>query len=232
MIRALIVAAVLWFWLPAHAHQPITTAITWNREVTRIFARSCVSCHRAGGSSFPLGTYAEARPWAKAIRDQVLERRMPPWPAARGIGDFKNDRSLPPRVIEMIVAWAEGGAPEGENSDSPQRSAAPAAQEDSVLDEKTPSLMVRDVAELQPGWRILAIEPLAREGQSVEVRLIQDGGEREPLLFIPRFDERYRYRYELRVPAVASKNARVEVLPHGRAKLFIAKGTGSPAGRQ
>ena len=60
-----------------------------------------------------LETYQEARTWAKAIREEVLERRMPPWPAAPGFGDFINDRSLTPLEVELLTAWADGGTPIG-----------------------------------------------------------------------------------------------------------------------
>jgi hypothetical protein len=43
-----------------------------------------------------------------------MERRMPPWPAVRGFGDFVNDRSLSPLEIELLVAWAERGTPRGD----------------------------------------------------------------------------------------------------------------------
>ena len=36
-------------------------------------------------------TYAEARPWAAAIREEVLTRQMPPWSAVAGYGRFAND---------------------------------------------------------------------------------------------------------------------------------------------
>jgi hypothetical protein len=38
---------------------------------------------------------------------------MPPWPAARGFGDFVNDRSLTPIVVELLTAWADGATPLG-----------------------------------------------------------------------------------------------------------------------
>jgi len=74
----------------------------------------CVGCHQAGGTAFSLRTYAEARPWAVAIKEEVLQRRMPPWPAAKGFGEFSNDISLPQEEINRLAEWAEGGAPEGE----------------------------------------------------------------------------------------------------------------------
>ena len=63
----------------------------------------------------PLATYEEARPWAKAIRDEVLSRRMPPWGAVKGVGEFRGDPSLSQIEIDMIVNWVEGGAPEGDD---------------------------------------------------------------------------------------------------------------------
>ena len=62
----------------------------------------------------PLTTYSEVRPWAKAIKHQVLTRRMPPWGAVKGFGAFRNDRSLSLPEIALISSWVEGGAPEGD----------------------------------------------------------------------------------------------------------------------
>ena len=59
-------------------------------------------------------TYEEARPWAKAIKEQVLNRQMPPWGAVKGFGDFSNDASLTQDEINRLAEWVEGGAPEGE----------------------------------------------------------------------------------------------------------------------
>ncbi len=95
------------------AHDPITTKITWTQEISRIISSRCVSCH-ADGSSVALATYSQARPWAKAIRDQVLSRRMPPWGAVAGAGAFRNDPSLTGPEMERVVQWVEGGAPEGD----------------------------------------------------------------------------------------------------------------------
>ena len=61
----------------------------------------------------PLTTYEEVRPWAKAIKHEVLTRRMPPWGAVKGYGAFRNDASLPLPEIALLSSWVEGGAPEG-----------------------------------------------------------------------------------------------------------------------
>src|SRR2546425_7754031 len=98
------------------AHEPITTKLTWTQEISRIVYKHCASCHREGGAApMSLITYDETRPWAKAIRDEVAERRMPPWGAVKGFGQFRDDKSLTDPEIEMLVLWVEGGAPKGDD---------------------------------------------------------------------------------------------------------------------
>jgi hypothetical protein len=94
-------------------HVPITTKIVFNREIAQIFQKKCFQCHTDGNVSVPLTTYREARPWAVAIKEEILEKRMPPWGAASGYGHFSNDMSLTGREISLILAWADGGAPSG-----------------------------------------------------------------------------------------------------------------------
>ena len=67
----------------------------------------------------PLLSYAEARPWAKSIKEAVASRRMPPWHADPHYGKFSNDRSLTQAEINTLVAWADGGAPQGNAKDAP-----------------------------------------------------------------------------------------------------------------
>ncbi len=94
------------------AHDPINTKITWDREISAIVERRCVSCHAPGGfGTFPLTTYDEARPWAVAIKELTLAGEMPPWGAAPGVGHFANDRRLTRHELEVIAAWVDGGAP-------------------------------------------------------------------------------------------------------------------------
>src|SRR5262245_428640 len=85
---------VLLLSLATQGHDVITTRITWSREISRIFYERCASCHHEGGMSFSLMTYNEARPWAVAIKEEVLSRRMPPWGGVKGFGEFRNDQAL------------------------------------------------------------------------------------------------------------------------------------------
>src|SRR5262245_66220544 len=101
-------AVILVLAVAADAHD-FGTSITWNREISRLVLDRCASCHREGGSSFSLMTYAEAQPRATEIKTAVLSRRMPPWGAVKGFGDFRNDTGLTQEQIELVASWVEGG---------------------------------------------------------------------------------------------------------------------------
>ncbi|MBI3650096.1 MAG: cytochrome c [Acidobacteria bacterium] len=119
-VMVLFISCLLSLALRVAAHEPITTKVRFNKEVVRILARSCLSCHRPGGiAPFSLATYDEARPWAKAIKEEMLERRMPVWHVVKGYGEFRNAPRLTQREIELLVNWVEGGAPRGEEKDYP-----------------------------------------------------------------------------------------------------------------
>jgi hypothetical protein len=108
---------------PGSTHEPITTKVMFNKEIIRIFQRNCLGCHSIGRikSDIPLTTYEEARPWAKAIKEEVLEKRMMPYQAVKGYGAFQHDYILPQRDLDLIVSWVEGGAPRGEDKDYPRQ---------------------------------------------------------------------------------------------------------------
>jgi hypothetical protein len=94
--------------------------VTFAKDVLPILQKNCQSCHRPGQiGPMSLLTYSEARPWAQAIKAQVVAREMPPWHADPQYGHFVNDRSLPARDIETISAWVDAGAVAGDPKDAP-----------------------------------------------------------------------------------------------------------------
>ena len=66
-----------------------------------------------------LMTYSDARPWAAAIRQAVVQRVMPPWHADPHVGEFMNDPRLSTEDISTIDAWVKEGAKEGDPKDLP-----------------------------------------------------------------------------------------------------------------
>jgi hypothetical protein len=113
--------AGMWAMWPQEtlSHNPITTTVLFNREIVALLQGKCLQCHREGQMAMSLATYADARPWAVAIKEEVLARRMPPWPAEAGYGQFANDAALTPREMDFLLSWVEGGAPEGTETPPP-----------------------------------------------------------------------------------------------------------------
>jgi len=100
--------------------QAVLLAVTFYRDVLPILQNHCQECHRpAQMAPMSLTTYEEARPWAKAIREQVRARKMPPWPADPCCGHFANDRSLSQSEIETLAKWVDTGAAKGDLRDAP-----------------------------------------------------------------------------------------------------------------
>src|SRR6266404_2455272 len=95
-------------------------APTFNKDVLPILQKNCQSCHRPGEiGPMSLLTYQEARPWAKAMKAAVVNKKMPPWFADPRFGHFSNERKLTESEMNTLAAWAENGAPEGNAKDKP-----------------------------------------------------------------------------------------------------------------
>jgi len=93
---------------------------TFYKDVLPILQNRCQECHRAGEiGPMPLLTYQQARPWAAAIKESVLLKKMPPWFADPKHGKFVNDRSLSREQIDTLAAWADKGAKQGDPKDAP-----------------------------------------------------------------------------------------------------------------
>jgi hypothetical protein len=93
---------------------------TFSENVASIFYKNCVACHRVGEiAPMSLVTYKEVRPWARAIREKVVTKQMPPWHPDPQYGTWENDRRISQKDIDTIVAWVDGGAPEGNPKNLP-----------------------------------------------------------------------------------------------------------------
>jgi hypothetical protein len=96
-----------------------TPAPEFHKDVEPLLQAHCQTCHRPGEiGPMALLTYDDTRKWAKAIRQAVLTRKMPPWFAdskfaANSVQHYINDVSLSPADIETIKNWVDAGAPEG-----------------------------------------------------------------------------------------------------------------------
>src|SRR5213594_4038481 len=119
MVRVVVAsAAVAVAALASAADQ--SSPVTFTKDVLPILQKNCQSCHRPGQvAPMSLISYQEARPWAKAIKAAVTQRKMPPWYADPNYGHFVNDRSLKQSEIDTLAKWADNGAVGGDPKDAP-----------------------------------------------------------------------------------------------------------------
>ena len=108
----------------AEADGTASRPVTFAKNVAPIIQEHCQVCHRSGAMApMSLVTFEETRPWAKAIKQRVDTRNMPPWHLDRtvGIQNFKNDPSLDRRADRHDRAVGE----RRRAARRPQRHAAP-----------------------------------------------------------------------------------------------------------
>lgn len=207
------------------AHDVISTKITWSREVSRIIYKRCASCHHEGGAAFSLITYQEARPWAKAIKEEVLERRMPPFAAVKGFGELRDDRAITQEELHVIADWVEGGSPEGEPSLLPKPSDFSKPADPSDPAPKTGAEVVVDGSfSLSHQATFVAARAKAlSEGASVKAVAQLPDGMIQQLIWIydykPKFDQTYYFAKPLSFPA----GTKIETYPAGRSLALLLK---------
>jgi hypothetical protein len=197
--------------MPAWAHDIITTPITFDREIARIVYSRCASCHHPDGAAFSLLTYKDARPWAEAVKEEVLARRMPPWGAVKGFGDFRNDQALTPEQLEVIVSWADGGVPEGEQKDLP-----PVPKFDDTKPGSPPkgSLLVSGDFTLKTNLKLDGLWPRQVPAKaSFQVTALLPDGSLEPLLWMQEYKPEWGHAFLLRAPLELPKGTVIQGVP-------------------
>jgi len=103
----------------------LTAAVTFD-GARPVLAQHCQPCHRPGGiAPMAFTTYSQTRPWAKAIREAILSRRMPPWFAARASVQFANDPTLTAPEKQTLLDWIAAGAPRGRQPEPPPAKPSP-----------------------------------------------------------------------------------------------------------
>jgi hypothetical protein len=211
-------------------HDLITTRITWDREISRILYMRCAECHHAGGMAFSLMTYNEARPWAVAIKEEVEERRMPPWGAVKGFGDFRNDVALTPEQIELIVSWVSGGAPEGDAKDLPP---PPKPSHAAPPQRPNAGLTVSEDTRLSAAMVLDGLWPQSiSDGSSFLMTAELPDGATEPLLWVYQYKSRFPHPFLLRAPLKLPRGAVIHGVPAGSAVMLFEATPGGPPARQ
>jgi mono/diheme cytochrome c family protein len=95
--------------------------VTFTKDVASILYSNCAECHRPNDiAPMSLLSYKEVRPWARSIKEKVVNREMPPWSPDPAYGEFTNNHRLVQKDIDTVVAWVDQGAKEGNPKDLPK----------------------------------------------------------------------------------------------------------------
>lgn len=127
--------AALLFTQAGEAHKGITSKFTYNADVYPVFLKRCSRCHVDGGvGPMSLLRYEDAFPWAESLRTELLAPLAPD-----EAGDFVRaaHRQISARELDIVLDWATGGTPEGDQASTP----VPAAL-DHTWARGTPDLVV------------------------------------------------------------------------------------------
>lgn len=98
-------------------------------EVAALVESRCSACHQPGGAGMDFTVPEVVQAMAPAMASAVLERRMPPWaawdtPDCSTSRPWTDDRRPSPEEVELLVAWADAGAPLPADA-APVRAGAP-----------------------------------------------------------------------------------------------------------
>ena len=162
-------------------------------------------------------TYDEARPWARSMAEEVLERRMPPWNPVKGFGEFRHEAGLNQEEIGLIAEWVEGGAPRGDDRYLPSHPPQPAPRKPlsgarfAIGDQLrlTQPLIARGIV----------VTALA-EGAAISIWAELPDGASEPLLEIAHFRAKANQPYEFVRPLTLSSGTKLRIAGEGLVALI------------
>jgi hypothetical protein len=177
----------------------VGNAITWNREISRVIYQRCASCHREGGTSFSLMQYRDVQPRAVDIKESVLSRRMPPWGAVKGFGDFRNDQGLSQAELDLIVDWVDSDTPKGNNPNALPKE--PKFDNPDTFKLRKNGISVSGDLTLDRRLSLDGLFPLkVLSGTSARIVAFLPDGEITPLLWLYEYKDAYRHPFLFRRP--------------------------------
>ncbi len=90
------------------------TAQTWIDQVATIVYNKCSKCHHDGGvAPFSLMSFNDAQARSNAMRDAILNKRMPPFPPDENYQQYAHSRALTDTEKTTVISWIDNNTPEG-----------------------------------------------------------------------------------------------------------------------
>lgn len=141
------------------------SAADYYGDIRPVIERKCVMCHQDSSVSFSFEDPEQTYNFRQAIAGAVGTRRMPPWLAAPGHQDYRDDISLTEAELRAFEEWAQGGFEKGAARDrEPAQPAYAPFSADLVLD-VMPGQSYLPNAERVDDYRCFVVDwPVAEDG--------------------------------------------------------------------
>lgn len=203
--------------------------VRWNREVSRVVLRRCASCHRPGGRSFSLLRYEDVLAHRDAIQTEVLSRRMPPWGAVTGFGDFENDQSLTQEEIEVLSDWIDQGSPKGNNPNVLPKTPKFSRY---TLPKVPKGTVVKGNVTIDRAMTLVGLFPESWPANtSAQVTAMLPSGQVIPLVWLYEFREEYRHLFSYRVPIELPAGTEIRGVPATAGMVLAGRFSKNAKGR-
>lgn len=95
--------------------------VNYAEHVAPILNKHCTSCHHPDAvAPFSLVGYENAKKQSQMISNSANDKRMPPWKAVHGFGEFLDENRLDDTELAILKAWADKGAVRGDAKKEPK----------------------------------------------------------------------------------------------------------------
>ena len=165
-------------------------------------------------------TYPEVSPRLDEIQAAVLNRRMPPWGAVKGFGDFRNDHGLSQEEIELISEWIDSGARKGNNPNLLPRTPK----------FSKPAKFKKPKGAVAANGPLTFDKPFVLDGLFFEqapdkatARVVAEfpDGHLEPLLWLYEYKDTFQHPFLLRSPIELPVGTKILGIPSNSRLLFL-----------
>lgn len=153
--------------------------VTWSNQISRLFQKRCVECHRDGDiAPFSLTNFEEVAGWGETIAEVIEDNRMPPWHANPKHGHFANDRHLSQEEKQLVYQWVADGTPEGDPKELPEPRTYPTGWQlpqkpDRVIDMRDEPFHVPAAGTVR--YQYFSVDPGFQEDKWIKMAEVQPG---------------------------------------------------------
>lgn len=165
-------------------------------------------------------TFAEVQPWLTEIHKAVLSRRMPPWGAVKGFGEFRNDGGLTQEEIELISDWIDSGARRGNNPK--MLPPVPKFKKPSAFNKPKGAIDAKGNMTFDRAFILDGLYPYeVPEGKTMRITAHFPDSHIEPLLWLYEYQKSFRHPFLFAQPLELPAGTKITGIPAGAHIVFL-----------